>query len=277
MKARLLILALALTAVSSHAQRLWKVTPPPTEAAAPSYIFGTHHTAPVESVPQSALDALAASRLFVSEIDASQAPAIDPQMMIAPADSTLDKLLTPAELDTVMAAIGRTSGRSVAPYRAMIVRQKPIFLSLPIVLYLSKDKSTAENLDGWLQSRAAAAGAECTALETARMQFEALLAQPLAEQAAELLEISRDLDEGRRQVDLMLQTYLEGNLDSLLDDLSSASDRLLNRRNSAWVWQLDPLIRRGAAFIAVGAGHLPGSEGLLSLLSQRGFTVTPVE
>jgi len=35
-------------------------------------------------------------------------------------------------------------------------------------------------------------------------------------------------------------------------------------------------LREGARFIAVGALHLPGEEGLLKLLSQQGYRLTPV-
>jgi uncharacterized protein YbaP (TraB family) len=38
-----------------------------------------------------------------------------------------------------------------------------------------------------------------------------------------------------------------------------------------------PLLKRGGAFIAVGAAHLPGKEGLLSLFEKDGYEVETVE
>ena len=35
-----------------------------------------------------------------------------------------------------------------------------------------------------------------------------------------------------------------------------------------------PIIDKGNAFIAVGALHLPGEQGLVSLLKSRGYTIT---
>ena len=37
-----------------------------------------------------------------------------------------------------------------------------------------------------------------------------------------------------------------------------------------------PIIDRGDAFIAVGALHLPGRDGLVARLRQAGYTVTAV-
>lgn len=39
----------------------------------------------------------------------------------------------------------------------------------------------------------------------------------------------------------------------------------------------EPLLTQGGAFIAVGALHLPGKQGLVALLRQAGYAVTAVE
>jgi uncharacterized protein YbaP (TraB family) len=38
-----------------------------------------------------------------------------------------------------------------------------------------------------------------------------------------------------------------------------------------------PLLAKGNTFIGVGALHLPGRDGLVQLLRDKGFTVTTVE
>lgn len=51
---------------------------------------------------------------------------------------------------------------------------------------------------------------------------------------------------------------------------------LLTRRNVAWVPRLERLLEPlGPHFIAVGAGHLPGDQGLVALLRARGWEVLP--
>jgi len=39
---------------------------------------------------------------------------------------------------------------------------------------------------------------------------------------------------------------------------------------------MQPRLEEGNAFIAIGAGHLPGDEGVLNLLYQQGYKVTRV-
>jgi uncharacterized protein YbaP (TraB family) len=50
--------------------------------------------------------------------------------------------------------------------------------------------------------------------------------------------------------------------------------RLLFDRNTRMVERMRPQLKSGAAFIAVGALHLYGDKGLLSLLAREGYTVT---
>jgi hypothetical protein len=52
---------------------------------------------------------------------------------------------------------------------------------------------------------------------------------------------------------------------------------MVRERNAAWMRTLPPLLDAGGAFVLVGAEHLPGRDGLITLLRQRGYTVQPVQ
>jgi hypothetical protein len=52
--------------------------------------------------------------------------------------------------------------------------------------------------------------------------------------------------------------------------------RLLHERNVRMAERAEVRLREGGAFIAVGALHLYGGVGVLSLLEQRGWRVTRV-
>jgi uncharacterized protein YbaP (TraB family) len=59
--------------------------------------------------------------------------------------------------------------------------------------------------------------------------------------------------------------------------MAGFTDILLYHRNRNWVNKLKTLMPEKSLLVAVGAGHLPGEKGLISLLRKEGYTVTPVE
>jgi uncharacterized protein YbaP (TraB family) len=51
----------------------------------------------------------------------------------------------------------------------------------------------------------------------------------------------------------------------------------LVKRNQNWIPQISKMVQEKPIFIAVGAGHLPGEQGVLKLLQEAGYTITAVE
>ena len=54
------------------------------------------------------------------------------------------------------------------------------------------------------------------------------------------------------------------------------SGMLLNNRNKNWISKIDKYVKQKPTFIAVGAAHLGGQNGVISLLKKQGFKVEPV-
>ena len=66
---------------------------------------------------------------------------------------------------------------------------------------------------------------------------------------------------------------------STLDDPGLAEilqTRFIDDRNAVMVKNMLERLRKGRAFVAVGAAHLPGEKGVLHLLEQRGYRVARV-
>ena len=53
-------------------------------------------------------------------------------------------------------------------------------------------------------------------------------------------------------------------------------DLLLNDRNKNWVGQLKIIMKKNPVFVAVGAGHLVGEQGVISLLKKEGYALRPL-
>jgi uncharacterized protein YbaP (TraB family) len=79
------------------------------------------------------------------------------------------------------------------------------------------------------------------------------------------------------------QSGNEEELDKLINQTMKAKNEevwteIILRRNERFADKIgDRLQGSGTAFVAVGAGHLCGSDGLPQLLARRGFTVTRIE
>ena len=52
---------------------------------------------------------------------------------------------------------------------------------------------------------------------------------------------------------------------------------MIDNRNQKWVKALPEIMKTAPTFIAVGALHLPGENGVLNLLKKQGYAVDPVK
>lgn len=84
----------------------------------------------------------------------------------------------------------------------------------------------------------------------------------------------------RSTADAFIKLYIDNNI-SAIDSITNLSDsgmvdHLLIKRNYKMARRIDSLSSLRSMVFAVGAAHLPGDEGLLNLLANKGFNVQPV-
>ena len=53
--------------------------------------------------------------------------------------------------------------------------------------------------------------------------------------------------------------------------------QLLYDRNHNWVGQMPDIMQTASTLFVIGAGHLPGEQGLVKLLQGEGYTVEPLK
>lgn len=124
-------------------------------------------------------------------------------------------------------------------------------------------------------------------LETMSYQAGVLDSIPYKLQAEQLLkyvETSGNDSSESSQLEEMFKAYKDQDLKKLEElmieteaGLAGFTDILLFHRNRNWVKKLKELLPKKSLLIAVGAGHLPGTKGMIDLLRKEGYTVTPVE
>lgn len=293
MKAKaLLVMALtAVIATAAHSQLLWKVADNNTGKT--SYIFGTHHFAPL-----SLLDSIKGLNAALQNADKvygelDMQAAMDPsalmgmqQMMMAPADSTIDKVLTTKQLADLNMAWAKY-GTDQIPLNALYVL-KPAGLSTQLAALMSAkvlpDINVGQGIDNELQVRARKAGKQVAGLETMEFQTNMLLGDPISKQAEDLVETIEDIDAEAGKLVRLTNAYLAQNYkdieticaESVLKNPESAEKMIISRNNN-WMKQLEPEMKNTNLLVVVGAGHLVGDKGILNQLKQAGYTVTPVK
>lgn len=293
MKAKaLLVMALtAVIATAAHSQLLWKVADNNTGKT--SYVFGTHHFAPLSLLDSiKGLDAaLQNADKVYGELDMQAA--MDPsalmgmqQMMMAPADSTIDKVLTTKQLADLNMAWAKY-GTDQIPLNALYVL-KPAGLSTQLAALMSAkvlpDINVGQGIDNELQVRARKAGKQVAGLETMEFQTNMLLGDPISKQAEDMVETIEDIDAEAGKLVRLTNAYLAQNYkdieticaESVLKNPESAEKMIISRNNN-WMKQLAPEIKNTNLLVVVGAGHLVGDKGILNQLKQAGYTVTPVK
>ena len=259
----------------------------------PSYLFGTHHLAPVsivESYP-SIPSALDDTKAIVGELDMTlsqmeMAMAMQKYMM-APADSTISRLTTPDEfkdLEAKFAPYSPMPGVTLAQLDMM----RPMVISAMVTMTEMQKSLPGFNpnqqLDAMFQLQGKEEGKKIIPLETPDLQAQLLYTfTPISKQLNDLKEVLDNPSELAENCQKLNKAYTEGDLDALLsltesDDSDPAfMEALLTKRNHNWIKALPEIISQQPSFIAVGALHLAGNDGLVELLRKEGYTVTPLK
>ena len=279
-----LVVAVVTGIAGAAAQVLWRVTADgPAGAGHTSYVLGTMHTAGTDVLDSlagldGALEHVAAVYVEVLSSDM----ALTPEAMacaIAPSDSTLQRLLSPAALDSVCRYVS-TFGVDGARTLEALGRFRPAMLDAYLEVRRSS-ASTGVPMDIALQHRATAMGKDVRALETAEQQVRMLMGTPVAEQLEALMESVRAPEAAQAASDSLVAAYRCQDLEAIGRLLARGmreayAERMVYARNRAWAAVLVPEMRCRSVLVAVGAGHLVGPEGLLAMLRSAGFDVSPV-
>jgi hypothetical protein len=279
----LILLLLAAGAVQAETEKglLWRVE---TGEGAVSHLFGTIHSEDprVLELPKQVSRAFDSARTLVLEMDlgAEEVQTMGQAMML-PADGELQQLLGPELYRQSVAAM---AGRG---YPATVVNRLQPWA---VVLILNMPQpETGLFLDYLLYIKAAEQGKTVIGLEQMGEQLAVFTSLSLNEQVSMLRDTLRDHHNFSQLFEQLLSTYLERDLQKLLELSEQQNMRgsdtalqqrfmgsLVDERNLRMAERLLPLLEAGEVFAAVGALHLPGDTGLLALLRRQGLRVSPV-
>lgn len=258
---------------------IWRISG--NDLQKPSYLFGTLHLICQEDFHEfEGLEpALQQSNMLILELDLE-----DPMMVftlmqhiLMPADTLLEDLVTTADFQLLASFFTDSLGMDLESSQNI----RPLFLMSMIMPALLACPTLSYDL--YLAQRAKDLDIPIQGLETLQEQVEVFNLLPIAKQADMLVETIRYRDRHRADFIRMRDHYLQQDLQGILQLVREADtayeafqNALLEQRNRRWVPRMEELMQKNSCFFGVGAGHLPGDEGLIQLLINEGYILEPL-
>jgi len=124
---------------------------------------------------------------------------------------------------------------------------------------------------------------ELIGLETVEKEMEAMDHYPLEDQASALIQNVNNSQQHFDDFDALVDYWKEGDLEEILAiTLRPSGDNyefhrhFIDLRNFDWVPKMERKMDLAPTFFAVGAAHLGGDVGIIKLLKDKGYTMTPL-
>lgn len=281
--ARLFALLLILVSTHLFAQRetslLWKLS---GEGIRDSYIFGTIHLLCPDDLELSDVlkERLASADQLVLELDFDDPSLMtDVQKYMIMDDQTLSDLFSEEEYESLSTFFEEKMGMPIA----FMQKVKP-FMLMSMMLPAALD-CTPASYETSLVQLAKNNKQEVIGLETVEEQMTAIDAFPQEEMADMLIDYIENFEDTKDEFKSMVAAYKQQDPDALLaemqeqleeSDSEEFNEVMLVKRNHAWIERIEKIAGEKSSFIAVGAGHLGGPEGIIALLREAGFEVEAI-
>lgn len=267
---------------------LWKISG--NKLKEPSYLFGTYHLLGekfLAEVPETRKPFDNAKGVVVElVIDSARMMSIMMTKAVMK-DKKISTLLSQKDFNRVDSMLQAVSGYRLQMFDMFKPMQVALLITLSQAQKLNAEmlkKYEGVPLDIHFARAAKKLGKPVTALETMDEQFDMLYNHfTVEEQAKQLVEMIDQDDTMSKVSSDMFNLYVQKDInalsvlmDSFPKDVMGGMDHLLKDRNERWLKTLPGLMKSGSQFIAVGAGHLPGPDGVIELLRKEGYKVKAV-
>ena len=259
---------------------LWKISG--NGLTTPSYIFGTiHMIAQKDFVVQPEVDSvfnLAAKACFELKMDDISMLATYNKWLTLPEGKTLKDYCTENEFVQLKLYLQDSLQTDIQT----IINQKPFVIYQMQSTNFIKDEMASFELyfvQNCMQKGKLIGGLE--KLETQLAVFDEI---PYEEQIDWVVESINQSDSSYRYYDTLIHYYLTADLLNLSRYIKESDEEfkkygplMLDNRNINWIPVIEEQIKLQSTFIAVGAGHLVGEKGILQLLHNQGYVISPIQ
>lgn len=257
---------------------LWKISGKGITTA--SYLYGTHHLVCQEQlvIDTAIKKAFSSTRQLYLELNMTDPSMAMEALKYMPMKNkqSISDFLSPKDYDSVAALFQKRTGIPMLLFK----NAKPILLAS--MLYPALMQCKPEGWETVFMQMAQKQNIPVKGLETLAYQMSIFDSIPYKAQAESLKEMLYHFDSLQQANTKLVNLYQNKDLDQLQQeviedkDLGRYAPVLLYNRNAQWAPKITAQALQQPTFFAVGAGHLGGSKGVIALLRQQGYTVTPV-
>lgn len=247
----------------------------------PSYLFGTIHAiCPDDYVWTAAMDSsMKTCELVCFELDMDD-PGLMMQIGMGMIDQHGKKLadyFTPEQYALISQYVTDSLHMNIGMFQQM----KPAAL---LTLFATSAAGCAEpvSYEARIMELAQTRHQEVIGLEEASEQIALLNSIPTDSIAQYLIEAIKGGQREKSDFAAMTTAYKEQNLPrlyQLIEETRSEGANMLlflDDRNEKWISRMEGWMEQKPVFFAVGAGHLWGSKGVISLLRRAGYTLRSI-
>jgi len=262
---------------------LWKIE---KQGKSVSYLYGTMHVGNPDIIklsPKVERAFMQAEHFVMEVLMNSQTKEFMASASFFNDGRTLKDIMTRLEYKQLRNLLNKRVSISEDVFKYM----KPWAVMMLLMTPVDQHAQKVIALDMLLYQRASNRKLELTGLETAQEQVAVFESMGMSNQVWMLNRMIEEIDIADAQFPEMMSAYLDRDLARLMEiqresmyEDSEIDDQfiyqLLNVRNVRMAKRMIPILKRGNAFIAIGALHLPGEAGVLYLLEQQGYNVTSI-
>lgn len=246
-----------------------------------SYLFGTIHMIPDSAYyfPAKLDKIVSKSDEVILEVSDLNSQKLNANMITLDSGSCFD-IFTPAQKDSVLHWGADLLGITPEQFEKGFESRKPF-----ILMQISLQKvitGKTRMIDMEIENKAKQNKIPVSGLETMEFQLSMFDKMPASEVAEAVMSAVRNPNEAEIGYRKMVELYVKQNVETLADyilnsdQMGQSSEELLDKRNLNWIPKMEELMKTKSCFFAVGAGHLGGTNGVIQLLRQKGYEVTPV-
>ena len=257
---------------------VWQIIPPNTEGGKnASYILGTMHVRDARAFQfeQIFYKKIRLCQAFATEFNLDEVQNETSFALSLPEGVLLTDLIKPKTFDKISRIVEQKIGLPLTHFNAM----KPIVITNMLTeSVLSSDRLLS--LDETLWRFAAQNERILRGIETFAEQVEILNKMSFDEQIKGLKDLTAHFSKFRQQLLKMATLYEQADIQKLYKAArrtTKGSRRLLLfDRNEIMAQRIADITKEMTLCAAIGAGHLAGQKGVLTLLKNLGFEVKPV-